>query len=407
MDARVDSGSGPYALLDQLAEEFAERYRRGERPSLREYTDRYADLADEIRELFPALVEVEQIEDDRRVESTGPTTTPGRAPPQQVGDYRIVREVGRGGMGVVYEAEQVSLGRRVALKVLPRSTIQDGSKAERFRREARSAARLHHSNIVPIFEVGQDGDSVYYAMQFIQGLGLDLVIDEVRRLRAGATKNSGGGTRRPGERKPPSKGATAGPPGADLPGPRSESGRPRSELLVESSEFQARELSCMAQSLLTGRFELRDPGVSSDAAATVAITDRGHADNATAEDPAGTTARSSAGSAVLPGGEALSTIESSGRLPFYRGVARIGQQAAQGLGYAHARGIVHRDIKPSNLLLDGAGVVWITDFGLAKAENDGLTRTGDILGTLRYMAPERFRGEGDARADVYALGLTL
>src|SRR5205814_8931653 len=73
----------------------------------------------------------------------------------------------------------------------------------------------------------------------------------------------------------------------------------------------------------------------------------------------------------------------------------------------HGRGIVHRDIKPSNLLLDTSGVVWIADFGLAKAEEDGLTATGDILGTLRYMAPERFRGEGDGRADIYALGLTL
>ena len=88
-------------------------------------------------------------------------------------------------------------------------------------------------------------------------------------------------------------------------------------------------------------------------------------------------------------------------------MAQIGHQAAQGLAYAHARGIVHRDIKPSNLLLDTAGVVWITDFGLAKVEEDGLTATGDILGTLRYMAPERFRGEADARADIYALGLTL
>ena len=68
---------------------------------------------------------------------------------------------------------------------------------------------------------------------------------------------------------------------------------------------------------------------------------------------------------------------------------------------------MHRDIKPSNLLLDTEGVVWIADFGLAKGEDEGLTHTGDILGTLRYMAPERFRGEGDARADVYALGLTL
>ena len=88
-------------------------------------------------------------------------------------------------------------------------------------------------------------------------------------------------------------------------------------------------------------------------------------------------------------------------------MAQIGRQAAQGLAYAHARGIIHRDIKPSNLLLDSAGVVWIADFGLAKADDDGLTATGDILGTIRYMAPERFRGEGDLRADVYALGLTL
>src|SRR5262249_19608455 len=118
--------------------------------------------------------------------------------------------------------------------------------------------------------------------------------------------------------------------------------------------------------------------------------------------------QSVSGSAVLPGGTAVSTVESSGRRqPFFRSVAQIGCQAAQGLAYAHSRGIIHRDIKPSNLLLDNAGVVWITDFGLAKADEDGLTASGDILGTFRYMAPERFRGEGDAGADIYALGLPL
>ena len=100
-----------------------------------------------------------------------------------MGDYRIVREIGRGGMGVVYEAEQVSLGRRVALKVLPSPAGRDGTTLARFRREARASARLHHTNIVPVFEVGQDGEIRYYAMQFIQGQSLDSVIRELRRLR--------------------------------------------------------------------------------------------------------------------------------------------------------------------------------------------------------------------------------
>jgi eukaryotic-like serine/threonine-protein kinase len=92
---------------------------------------------------------------------------------------------------------------------------------------------------------------------------------------------------------------------------------------------------------------------------------------------------------------------------YYRSVASIGRQTAEALAYAHARGIVHRDIKPSNLLLDMAGAIWITDFGLAKTHDPRLTHTGDFVGTLRYMAPERFHGEGDERADVYGLGLTL
>ena len=93
---------------------------------------------------------------------------------------------------------------------------------------------------------------------------------------------------------------------------------------------------------------------------------------------------------------------------FAQGVARIGVQVAEALAHAHGQGILHRDIKPSNLLLDRDGNVWVADFGLAKAVGtDDLTHTGDIVGTVRYMAPERFHGAGDGRADIYALGLTL
>jgi hypothetical protein len=106
-----------------------------------------------------------------------------RGLPERLGDYRILHEVGRGGMGVVYEAVQESLGRHVALKILPFHRLMDPTHLERFRREARAAAQLHHTNIVPVFGVGEAEGIHYYAMQFIHGQGLDAVLEEVRLLR--------------------------------------------------------------------------------------------------------------------------------------------------------------------------------------------------------------------------------
>ena len=385
----TNTSSADYGRFDELAEEFAARFRRGERPSLQEYMDRCPELADEIRELFPALVEVERVEEDQPERPCVASAASALPPLGQVGDYRVLREVGRGGMGVVYEAEQVSLGRRVALKVLPRQVTQDLKTLARFRREARSAAQLHHTNIVPVFEVGKDGEVSYYAMQFIQGQGLDMVIDELRRLKERAHR-----TGPAKEVEPPHLPIPSGPTAA--------------------APLRSRPVSRMAHSLLTGRFVPVTPGGTGDGKAaagqaTVALMDRRDASETEAppaSDPCPVAVSSPPSSVVLPGGSQLSAVE-SGRRSFFRSVAHIGRQVAAGLSYAHARGIVHRDIKPSNLLLDTQGVVWITDFGLAKASDDGLTQTGDILGTLRYMAPERFRGEGDARADIYALGLTL
>jgi WD40 repeat protein/serine/threonine protein kinase len=348
-------------LLARLIDEFAERYRRGERPSVQEYADRYPDLADDIRDLFPAMAEIEEAKEERRA-----AEAPALPPLRQLGDYRILREVGRGGMGVVYEAEQVSLGRHVALKVLPAQMGQDARQRRRFEREARAAAKLHHTNIVPVFGVGEDDGVSYYVMQFIQGLGLDGVIDELRRLRAvGQVSNL------------PHKDLTA----ADV-----------------------------AQSLLAGRF--RPPSDKTEEGSSERPAPPPPAD--TPGPPFAATGRLSAGSSLsaasvsLPGQGGGERPAQARRLTYWQSVASIGVQVAEALEYAHKQGVLHRDVKPSNLLLDTHGTVWVTDFGLAKADDQAnLTQTGDLLGTLRYMPPEAFEGRADARGDVYALGLTL
>jgi WD40 repeat protein/tetratricopeptide (TPR) repeat protein len=110
----------------------------------------------------------------------------------------------------------------------------------------------------------------------------------------------------------------------------------------------------------------------------------------------------------LPGQSETSSLSESSN-QYWQSVARVGMQVADALAHAASQGVLHRDIKPSNLLLDDTGNVWVTDFGLAKAasDSDDLTHTGDVVGTMRYMAPERFNGQGDLRSDVYSLGLTL
>src|SRR5262249_6492292 len=152
-------------------------------------------LADEIRELFPALALMEQFKPEV-AERTG---TFDGAPVgadrclERLGDYRILREVGRGGMGVVYEAEQESLGRHVALKVLPAPALHTRETTLGFRRGARSAARLPPSPIVPVFGVGKQDGAHYYVMQFIHGRGLDQVIRELGAIKEGDSRAQAGG----------------------------------------------------------------------------------------------------------------------------------------------------------------------------------------------------------------------
>jgi serine/threonine protein kinase/WD40 repeat protein/Tfp pilus assembly protein PilF len=357
--------NGPRSELDALgrvAEAFLARYRRGERPSVTEYTARYPELAEQIRDLFPALVVMEElgsVEEPRAGLSTGLARGPV---PERLGDYRILRQVGRGGMGVVYEAVQESLGRHVALKVLSPHGLVSPTSRERFRREARASARLHHTNIVPVHGVGEHEGVPYYAMQFIQGQGLDEVLKEVKRLRGKHV-----------------------PPPAEDAGPGTDRSR------------------TLARGLLSGHFARAgvDPGIGG---APAAAQSEGSAAASAAPPVATDPARVSAPTSSASGTELTAQSESQ----YFRSVVRMGAQVAAGLEYAHQQGILHRDIKPSNLLLDARGTVWITDFGLARTEGtDELTHTGDIVGTVRYMAPERFHGWSDPRSDVYSLGITL
>ena len=169
-------------------------------PSVDEYASLYPDIADQIRQFLPGILFVEEVrireeagrrkEVDSQVHAEAGDTTQSELRSIRLGEYRLLHEVGRGGMGVVYEAIQESLGRRVALKVLPDYSLLDERLIERFRREAQAAAKLQHPNIVPVYGFGEDGSARdergvirYYAMQFVDGRGLDEVVLQVRRLR--------------------------------------------------------------------------------------------------------------------------------------------------------------------------------------------------------------------------------
>ena len=296
-----------WELIEQLVDSFASRHRAGDRPSIDEYTARHPALADKLRELLPAVALLERHaaspsgDSPRFAESNSSTS-----PPREIGDFTILREVGRGGMGIVYEAMQKSLGRHVALKVLSLPTFLNPKHLERFRFEARAAARLQHRHIVPIFGIGEIDGLHYYAMQFIYGQSLHEVLCAGRELKREVVGN----------------------------------------------ELQNREAT----------------------QSTSAVFDPAQRDSP----------------------------------EHFRKVAGIGREVAEALSYAHGEGVLHRDIKPSNLLLDTKGNMWVADFGLARVEgNEGLTETGDFVGTLRYMAPERLEGVLDRRSDIYSLGATL
>jgi serine/threonine protein kinase/predicted Zn-dependent protease len=316
-------------LVARLADEFAERLERGEQPAVEAYVARYPQHAGVIRNLLASLQFMSL--SARGLSGRGAAGSGPLEPEAPLGDFRIVCEVGRGGMGVVYEAVQMSLGRRVALKVLPFAAALDARQLQRFKNEAQAAAHLHHQNIVPVHGVGCERGVHYYAMQFIDGQTLASLIHQLRR----------------------------------------EAG------LCEGEE----SASC-------GVVPAVDPHATGSYVPALAAADT-----------------------MRPAAAAVSTERSPRTAAFFRTAAQLGIQAAEALEHAHQLGVVHRDIKPANLLVDHRGNLWVTDFGLAHCQSQaGLTMSGDLVGTLRYMSPEQALAQRvgvDHRTDIYSLGVTL
>lgn len=337
--------------FEDLAEQYADAIQDGNRPSISSYAVDHPEFADQIRRLFPVIEMMESkggaIDDFseeglleaelKQLQSTPPL--------RQLGDYRIVREIGRGGMGIVFEAQQESLGRKVALKLLPRSSQFDQRRQTRFENEARASAMLHHTNIVPIFGVGAQDETSYFVMQYIDGQPLNVVLHEIAKQRSEASKNVN-----------PENIATESP------------------------------TSTIAHSLSSAE----DWGAVDEPPTTTTSTEV----NANTSDVSSIVQNSSSGA--------------SSENVYWRNTAKLGVQVADALNHAHSKKILHRDIKPSNLMIDQAGCAWVTDFGLAKYfESPDLTKTGEIVGTLRYMSPEQINGTTDERSDIFGLGLTL
>ena len=189
LDETLTEMGSPRRELAEVLEQYLADLERGTPTDRAALLAAHPDLADELRPYLDSIDKLHAATQDLRVTRSLDANAGPAATGKRIGDFRIVREVGRGGMGVVYEAHQESLNRRVALKILPFAAVLDPRQIARFRNEAQAAAQLHHPHIVPVFAVGQENGVYYYAMQFVDGQSLEEAMRELRsagRSRHGA-----------------------------------------------------------------------------------------------------------------------------------------------------------------------------------------------------------------------------
>src|SRR5437660_216276 len=158
--------------LARLLAELTEALHRGGKPDVDAVARQHPDLAGELRELWAMVQLAEEFSAPNADRPLRPAAAPPANLPRSFGDYELLAELGRGGMGLVYKAEQRSLGRTVALKMILRGNLASPDDLARFRAEAASAARLDHPNIVPVYEVGEDSGQAYFSMKYIDGTTL-------------------------------------------------------------------------------------------------------------------------------------------------------------------------------------------------------------------------------------------
>lgn len=368
-------------LFDEMASEFTRLVREGRSPDIDEFANRHSELEPRVRRLFPVLKMMESRGDswewsevdqaDIEPELAGANEK--WQAPERLGDFRLIRQIGRGGMGIVYEAEQESLGRRVAIKILPASAQFDERRVERFATEARASAMLHHTNIVPVFGIGRENGLSFFVMQLINGQPLNRVLRDIARIRDLSTKPLAHH-----EEPTFSKNQIV----------RSMFGEPEgtaaSDATTEKLEF-AKNVPTPVASSVTSSEAVPSMGSVLTSASVGSSSESGSLLHSERGETTGVRSRN-----------------------YFRNVARVGVKVSEALEHAHGYGILHRDIKPSNLLLDENGAVWVTDFGLAKYfDSPDITRTGEVVGTLRYMAPEQLDGRASCNSDIFGLGLTL
>ncbi len=403
--ANTYSATGVEIDLEELADAFVEEFRQGKNPDVHEYARRHPEFAKDILDLFPALLLLEKGSASTSISSvSGKSHSQAEAPDvlDQIKNFKIRREIARGGMGVVYEAWDNVLERFVALKVMKIFPGEREQTIKRFQREARIAARLHHTNIVPIY--GYDTDDqrslFYYAMQLIDGVSLEQFL-RLRERDATQTLDA--------SRRRLRKSSLCNTPHAAS---TASSGAPIKD--VARAEKDASETK-------TGNEPESSDAISHSGETTLFLPHPGketgekREENTKEKDKKESTAPKEKKSAFLsesslsitPTSELLTVNIASAN--YYQKVADLGLQCAMALAYAHRHNILHRDVKPSNLIVDTGGQLWITDFGLARTidNSNNLTMAGQLVGTLRYLAPEALDGVFSPKSDVYSLGLTL